>query len=131
MQIETSKPRVHLENLPQMSVDRNQIKQLFQNLISNAIKFRKPDHTPVIHIKSRKEANSWVITVIDNGIGFDQKYINKIFRPFQRLHGRLTYEGSGMGLAICRKVAERHGGTISARSSPGEGASFIIRLPQN
>jgi signal transduction histidine kinase len=73
----------------------------------------------------------WQIFIEDNGIGFDEKYLDRIFNPFQRLHGRGEFEGTGMGLAICRKIVERHGGTLGARSTPGEGTTFIATLPAN
>ncbi len=117
------------------------MEQLFQNLLSNSLKYRS-EGKPIIkvtanHVKdpaSKKTSTGgqWVrILVEDNGIGFDEKYRDRIFQPFQRLHGRSQYEGTGMGLAICRKIVERHGGTITAESAPGKGATFIITLPVN
>jgi signal transduction histidine kinase len=99
------------------------------------LKFRKPGESPVVKIHSDPHklpsgAASWQITVEDNGIGFDEKYRDRIFQIFQRLHGRSEYEGTGIGLAICRKIVDRHGGGITANSTPGAGASFIITLPQ-
>ena len=112
------------------------MRQLMQNLIGNALKFRQSDKTPVINIFSRPSApngngsaNKIEIVVQDNGIGFDEKYTDKIFAVFQRLHGRTEYEGSGVGLSICRKIAERHDGSISAQSKPNEGAAFTVTLP--
>ena len=112
------------------------MRQLLQNLIGNALKFHKPDMAPVIRIDSRRTgeidangADLWQISVADNGIGFEEKYLDRIFKIFQRLHERHLYEGAGMGLAICRRIVERHGGTITARSTPGEGATFIITIP--
>ncbi len=114
-----------------------QIMQLFQNLFANALKFRREGIAPRVKVSSRffedggPGSGDYEISVVDNGIGFDEKYMDKIFMPFQRLHGRSdAYEGSGMGLAICKKIVERHGGTITARSRPGEGATFIVRLPE-
>jgi signal transduction histidine kinase len=109
--------------------------QLFQNLIGNGIKFRKPGEKPVVRISSEihalaNGASGWQITVEDNGIGFDEKYRDRIFQIFQRLHGRAEYEGTGIGLAICRKIVDRHSGVITANSTPGAGAKFAILLPQ-
>src|SRR5690606_33818355 len=95
-----------------------------------------PDRHPQIKITSSEPpaedgANQWIeIRVEDNGIGFSEQYVDRIFQPFQRLHGRAEYDGNGMGLAICRKIVERHGGSITATSTPGQGAAFIIRLPK-
>jgi signal transduction histidine kinase len=105
------------------------MRQLFQNLIGNALKFRRPEVPPVITIDSKRIGSFWQISVRDNGIGFEETYRERIFEMFQRLHGRNEYEGTGMGLAICRKIVERHLGSITARSRPGEGATFIVNLP--
>ena len=126
--------------LPTIEADPLQIRQLIQNLISNALKFHSAEVTPVIKVSSQMfEVEQGVveklgvtlcqITIEDNGIGFDEKYLERIFNVFQRLHNRSEYEGTGMGLAICRKVAERHGGNITALSTPGQGATFIVTLP--
>ena len=109
------------------------MRQLFQNLISNSLKFA-PNHEPPqvrIHSEVRNEPRPGCVRIFveDNGIGFDEKYAERIFYPFERLHGRAAYEGVGMGLAICRKIVERHGGVIEAKSQPGQGATFIITLP--
>ena len=86
---------------------------------------------PLINIfGKKKENNYWEISIQDNGIGFDEKYADRIFKPFQRLHGRSKYEGSGLGLTICKKIVERHNGTISALSKPGVGTTFILTLPE-
>ncbi len=131
--IEESGARVELEPLPRVEADPSQMGQLFQNLIANALKFRHPERTPEVRISGRMVSDStrpWCeITVADNGIGFDQQYGERIFEVFGRLHGRTAYPGTGMGLAICRKIVERHGGTIEARGESGEGARFLIRLP--
>ncbi|NDK57472.1 PAS domain-containing sensor histidine kinase [Pontibacter fetidus] len=124
--------------LPTIEAEPTQIRQLFQNLISNAIKFRKDGVTPVVKISSRSvqlhahltstPGDEMVeICIEDNGIGFDEKYLDRIFNIFQRLEGQ-KYEGSGIGLAVCRKIAVRHGGDITAHSKPGEGTQFIITL---
>jgi PAS domain S-box-containing protein len=131
---------VEVGELPTIEADPLQIRQLIQNLISNALKFHRAEVTPVIKVSSQMlEVEQGVteklvvtlcqITIEDNGIGFDEKYLDRIFNVFQRLHNRSEYEGTGMGLAICRKVAERHGGTITALSTPGQGATFIVTLP--
>lgn len=125
--------RVEVEELPRIAVDQVQIVQLFQNLIANALKFKRDGETPHIRIYARDTKcavrETCEIYVEDNGIGFDEKYLDRVFMPFQRLHGRDKYEGVGMGLAICKKIVERHGGTITARSTPGKGSTFIITLP--
>jgi signal transduction histidine kinase len=121
---------VEIGDLPPIKADVVQMTQLFQNLIGNALKFHHDGETPHVKIHAREVGNTFEIYVEDNGIGFDEKYLNKIFQPFQRLQGRSSkYEGVGMGLAICRKIVERHGGTITAKSKPGKGSIFIITLP--
>lgn len=153
VRIEKSGARVEVGNLPTIEADPVQMRQLFQNLIGNALKFQPPGATPVVRIRglaqapmppagqtallARKPADGsggaecqmCEITVEDNGIGFDEKYLDKIFAVFQRLHGRQDYEGTGIGLAVCRRIVDRHGGTISARSKPGGGATFTVSLP--
>jgi PAS domain S-box-containing protein len=121
--------RIEIDNLPGIEADESQMLQLFQNLISNALKFRG-SKAPFIRISGQEfDGRLGEILVKDNGIGFDMQFAKGIFKPFERLHGRSEYEGTGMGLAICRKIVERHGGTIRAESQPGLGSSFIIRLP--
>jgi len=130
--------------LPDIRGDHSQIRRLFQNLISNAIKFHKPDQSPVVSISGRVMRNpeilseygiavgqrDWVCFVVkDNGIGFEDKYAEKIFNIFQRLHGRNEYEGTGIGLSICRKIVSNHHGYIVARSKENVGSEFIIILP--
>jgi PAS domain S-box-containing protein len=134
MRINDAKGRVEAGVLPVISGDRGQMAQLFQNLIGNGLKFRKPGESPVVKVGASAQtlaggAAGWEITVEDNGIGFDEKYRDRIFQIFQRLHGRNEYEGTGIGLAICRKIVDRHNGSILASSSPGAGARFIITLP--
>lgn len=128
--IEETGGRVEMGDLPTIEADAVQMRQLFQNLIGNALKFHGKD-SPEIKIHcSEQDAGACRIFVEDKGIGFDEKYLERIFTPFQRLHGpKSPYKGAGMGLAICRKIVERHGGAITARSSPGRGATFIITLP--
>lgn len=121
---------IDVGELPVVEADRLQMKRLFTNLLSNALKFACSDTAPHIRITSEGPTDGlYRISVIDNGIGFDQRYAEKVFTPFQRLHGPLKYEGSGMGLAICRKIVSRHGGNITAMSKPGEGSKFTISLP--
>lgn len=135
IRIEQSKGKVNVAELPDIYGDATQIYQLFQNIISNALKFRKPDTDPVVQVaaqiidKSELGGKACQIKVSDNGIGFDEKYLDRIFTIFQRLHGRHEYEGTGIGLAVCRKIVGRHGGTITATSAPGEGSQFIITIP--
>jgi len=134
--------RVEVSGLPTVEADRPQMRQLLQNLIGNALKFHRVEEAPVVKVyggpvQNRKEEPSGEpvgdracqILVEDNGIGFNEKHLERVFVPFQRLHGRAVYEGTGMGLAICRKVVERHGGNITAKSTPGWGATFIVTLP--
>jgi signal transduction histidine kinase len=120
---------VEIGALPTVEADPVQMRQLLQNLIGNALKFRKPGESPVVRVEGAPTKGIVHLSISDNGIGFDQKYAGRIFKLFQRLHERGAYEGSGMGLAICRKIVERHGGQISARSEPGRGTTFLIDLP--
>ena len=122
--------RVDVGELPMIDADPLQMRQLLQNLIGNALKYRRKDETPVVRLNgSRVSDRHWKITVEDNGIGFNDHYAEKIFKMFERLHGKTEYKGSGIGLAICRKIAERHGGTIAAAGGVGKGATFTITLP--
>ena len=140
VRIQETGGKIETENLPAVSADPLQMRQLFQNLIGNALKFNKANEPPVVKISCHPvNSNStdnigsgkelYEITVEDNGIGFDEQYTSRIFGVFQRLHGRNEYEGSGIGLSICRKIVHRHGGNITAKSSPGQGAKFVITLP--
>jgi PAS domain S-box-containing protein len=153
--IEETGGRVEVGDLPTVTADPTQMRQLLQNLIGNALKFHRESVPPLVKITAQLstagapaqtpqqvgasgmpnlfggvsgQPAEVCIAVTDNGIGFDEKYLDRIFTPFQRLHGRGEYEGSGIGLAICRKIVERHGGTITARSAPGQGATFIVSL---
>ena len=121
--------RVSLEDLPTVEAEPSHMVRLFQNLLGNALKFHRDGEPPIIRIYAEPMgATRCRVHVEDNGIGFDEKYLDRVFKPFERLVGR-QYEGSGMGLAISRKIVERHGGNISARSTKGKGTSFIIELP--
>jgi len=135
IRLEQTNGRVVLESLPTIEADRLQMRQLFQNLIANGLKFHRPDTPPIVTVTGElftddSDITYCQLTVSDNGIGFDEKYTDRIFGIFQRLHGRSAYEGTGIGLAICRKIAERHKGTIIAHSKEGDGATFIVQLPQ-
>lgn len=122
--------KVEIKNLPVIEADMLQMQQLFQNLIGNALKFHKKETPPIVVIQSKGLENGNVeITVKDNGVGFDEKYLDRIFKPFQRLHLHSEYEGTGMGTAICQKIVERHGGNLTAKSKIGEGTTFIVSLP--
>ena len=115
--------------LPTLPVDESQMVQLFQNLIGNALKFRG-EHPPQIHVGARAEDGRWVIWVRDNGIGMEAQYFERIFQVFQRLHTRTKYPGTGIGLAVCKKIIERHGGKIWVESQPGQGSTFFFSLPK-
>ena len=131
IRIKKSNGRVEVGDLPSVEADEFQMRQLFQNLIGNALKFHKENEPPRVSVTSRKLDNGcWEFVVEDNGIGFDCANLERIFKPFERLHGRSAYEGSGIGLAICKKIVERHKGTITARSAPQEGTSFCMILPE-
>lgn len=135
--------QISFSALPVVQGNATQLQQLFQNLISNALKFSQTGKAPVVQINSRiidskdlkdtsflQHKGQWlVIELTDNGIGFEEKHQERVFQLFQRLHGRNQYEGTGIGLALCKKVAELHGGTITARSTPGEGSTFTVFLP--
>jgi light-regulated signal transduction histidine kinase (bacteriophytochrome) len=130
IQIQRTKGTVWLEDLTVVEADRLQMCQLLQNLVGCALKYRKPDLPPVVIVSARQISPVEIqILVEDNGIGFDECEVERIFQPLQRLVSRSEYEGSGMGLAICRKIVERQGGAITARSEPGIGSTFIVTLP--
>lgn len=140
--IEEKGAQINIATLPTIRADKSQIDQLFLNILSNALKFQAEDTIPVVNVETSSpdpadmegllladEYNWLKITIADNGIGFDQSFAEKIFAPFQRLHGRSEYKGTGIGLAVCRRIVERHNGKISAQSTPGEGTLFTIVLP--
>ena len=136
--IRISEGQVVVGPLPTLLASPLQMRELFQNLIANGLKFHAEGVAPEVHVDAnarsargrQDHAAVWEITVRDNGIGFDEKYAEKVFAPFQRLNGRQAFEGTGMGLAICRKIVALCGGTISATSQPGAGATFLITLPR-
>src|SRR5439155_536559 len=142
VRIEQTKAKIEVGDLPTIEADPLQMRQLLQNLIGNALKFQPPNAQPVVKINAQILQRDFSsggetepvdelceLTIQDNGIGFEEKYTDKIFAVFQRLHGRAEFEGTGVGLAVCRRITDRHGGTISALSKLGEGATFIVTLP--
>jgi light-regulated signal transduction histidine kinase (bacteriophytochrome) len=136
IRIKESGASVESGDLPTIEADISQMTQLFQNLIGNALKFSRDNIPPIIRIYAQSEENpvnsnfhTHRIYVEDNGIGFEEKYLDRIFTPFQRIHGRGLYEGVGMGLAICNRIVRRHDGSITAKSEMGKGSTFIITLP--
>jgi PAS domain S-box-containing protein len=126
--IREANAKITNDPLPRLKVDPTQIAQLFQNLIGNAIKFRSKQ-TPEIHIGAKKRQDSWLFSIQDNGIGIDPQYTERIFMIFQRLHTRRKYPGTGIGLALCKKIIERHGGKIWVESGPEKGSTFCFTLP--
>jgi PAS domain S-box-containing protein len=120
---------VTFDRLPVVRADKTQLTQVFQNVVGNALKFRDPERPPQIRVAVREDQGQWLFSVSDNGIGFEQQYEEKMFVIFQRLHGRGHYPGTGIGLAICRRIVERHGGRIWARGEPGKGSTFFFTLP--
>lgn len=131
IRLQQSKGKVDIAKLPSLEANAFQMRQLFLNLINNALKFHRQGIPPQISIYGRKNGNgTWIIIIKDNGIGFKMKYADQIFNCFERLNGHNRYEGNGMGLAICRKIVERHKGTITVESIPQKGTTFIITLPE-
>jgi PAS domain S-box-containing protein len=126
--IEESGAVIGVDPLPTVQADAIQLTQLYQNLIANAIKFRS-DRPPEIHVGARREQDAWLFWVRDNGIGIEPQYTERIFMIFQRLHTRNQYPGTGIGLAICKRIVERHGGSIRVESQPGQGSTFYFTLP--
>lgn len=138
IRIDEAGGKVIAQELPKIDADATQMRQLLQNLLANALKFRKPDCSPIVTVTAEmvmqpaltgQPQRTLILKIADNGIGFDNRYKDQIFTIFQRLHGRLEYEGTGVGLATVRKIVERHKGEIDADGRPGEGATFTVKLP--
>jgi signal transduction histidine kinase len=127
--VEEAGAQVHVGRLPTILAEPLQMRQLLQNLLSNALKFHDPARVPEVFVDSEIVGDELRLIVRDNGIGFEPRYAGRIFRVFERLHGRADYPGTGIGLALCRKIAERHGGSIVAEGTPGVGAAFTVSLP--
>jgi len=128
--VQEKKGEIKTGDLPKIRADRTKMLQVLENLITNALKFSKPDVPPTIEINVATEANQWLVTVTDNGIGFEPEFGEKIFVIFQRLHSVGTYPGTGIGLAICKRIVEAHGGRIWASSTPGIGSTFSFTIPK-
>jgi len=127
--ISDSQAEVTRDDLPTLRGDPTQLRQLFQNLIANGIKFHRPEESARVHVSAVLEHATWTFSVSDNGIGIEPQYQERIFALFQRLHTRADYPGTGIGLAICKKIVERHGGQIRVNSAPGHGTTFEFTLP--
>ena len=128
--IEESGAIIECAELPAVRGDATQLLQLFQNLLANAIKFHRPGVAPRVSLSAQAGAEGWRFAVTDNGIGIAPEYFERIFALFQRLHGRTEYPGTGIGLALCKKIVERHGGHIGVESEPGRGSTFWFTLPR-
>jgi light-regulated signal transduction histidine kinase (bacteriophytochrome) len=128
--ITENKATVSYGSLPKVMADSTQLGQVFQNLIINGIKFHS-EEAPKIHLSAEKNASEWVFSVQDNGIGIDPQYSEKIFEVFKRLHNKEEYPGTGIGLAVCKKIVERHGGRMWVESELGKGSTFYFTLPVN
>jgi light-regulated signal transduction histidine kinase (bacteriophytochrome) len=126
--IKASRTKLTVQKLPTVLGYETELRLLFQNLIGNAIKYQKKDALPEIHISAESQEKDWLFSIRDNGIGIEQKYFEKVFIIFQRLHNRNEYVGTGIGLAHCKKVVEMHGGRIWVESTPGLGSTFMFTI---
>lgn len=126
--LEQAGAQITFDNLPMVLADDTQLGQVFQNLISNAIKFHS-DQPPKIHVSAKQSEDQWIFSVQDNGIGIDPEYFDRVFVMFQRLHGKDEYPGTGIGLAVCKRIVDRHGGKIWIQSQIGKGSTFFFSLP--
>jgi len=120
---------IHDEPLPSVRVHETHLQQLFQNLIGNALKYHRPGVSPVVQVSAHRSAEQWTFSVADNGIGIEPEYKEKVFGLFKRLHSGDAYSGTGIGLAICQRIVERHNGRIWIESEPGKGSTFYFTLP--
>jgi light-regulated signal transduction histidine kinase (bacteriophytochrome) len=125
--IDEKKAQVTWAPLPMVLGDDGQLERVFQNLLANAIKFCNRD-IPQVHVSAERQGAMWVLSVRDNGIGIEPQSVERLFKLFQRVHDRSQYSGSGIGLAVCKKIVERHGGRIWAESTPGQGSTFFFTL---
>lgn len=130
VRLEQCHGRIDIEPLPSLEADPTQMRMLLQNLLTNALKFHQPDVPPRVEVSGSVQGDTVTIRCADNGIGFEEKYKDRIFRIFQRLHPRHEYEGTGLGLAVCDKIVERHHGRIEVESEPGVGSKFTVKLPR-
>jgi light-regulated signal transduction histidine kinase (bacteriophytochrome) len=129
IKIKENNASIKVDHLPTVQGDSMLLVRVFENLLSNAIKYRRKDADPVIEVKYEQDNGSHLFSIVDNGIGFDQKYSERVFQLFQRLHSSVDYTGTGLGLTICKKITEQHGGKIWVESRSGVGSTFYIRLP--
>jgi PAS domain S-box-containing protein len=127
--IDEAGAEIVVDTLPTVTCDATQLAQVFQNLMANAVKFRRPGERPVVRVSASRGVNAWTLAVADNGIGIEPKYFDRIFQMFQRLHARAEYPGTGIGLALCKKIVERHGGRIRVESAPGAGTTISFTMP--
>ena len=128
--IRETQAELSVDSLPVVVGAESQLSHVFLNLLSNAIKYRKPAERPCLHIRAQHIGDEWIVSVADNGIGFEQRHAQRIFGLFKRLHRQEEYPGTGLGLAICKRIIERYGGRIWAESRPGVGSTFSFSLPE-